>query len=43
MLEIENKLLANQAIRTESRKKIAKTQGVFAAAEQMVHDDEDSQ
>ena len=41
MLDIENRLLANQAVRKQNRKQLAKTHGMFAAAEQMVQDEED--
>ena len=40
MLDIENRLLINQATRKENRKQLAKQSGVFAAAEQKVRDDE---
>ena len=41
MLDIENRLLINQATRKENRKQLAKQSGVFAAVEQKVRDDEE--
>lgn len=40
-MEIENNLITNQAIRTQERKHLTKTKGIFEAASQMVKDEED--